>query len=242
MLLLLSSSLGGTQILLRKGGVREGAFAPAAHAFLMFPTAFHSQTQLLKPGIAQRYEQVWCLCLRWGCGADTPQHARCWSSSESGSSPTHTSSTPQHPHTQTHTQEMALQPKAMETLPLHVFATVTGAWTTRDPGVLAALDALHVYAEGFLDARLKWRSKDPLTLLELRAYRLAEPLLLPVGQEPERYFGCFSWLELPAKVVAAGPPCWTLQPALSDAEFAERQAVLREALRQLDAQVLELSC
>jgi hypothetical protein len=34
--------------------------------------------------------------------------------------------------------------------------------------------------------RLKWRSKDPLTLLELRALVLQQPLQLPAR---EQYFG-----------------------------------------------------
>jgi hypothetical protein len=46
------------QVLLRKGGIREPTFTPKAQQFLLFPTAFHSEAQLLKPGIAERYQQV----------------------------------------------------------------------------------------------------------------------------------------------------------------------------------------
>jgi hypothetical protein len=45
-------------VLLRKGGIREPTFTPKAQQFLLFPTAFHSEAQLLKPGIAERYRQV----------------------------------------------------------------------------------------------------------------------------------------------------------------------------------------
>jgi hypothetical protein len=46
------------QVLLRKGGIREPTFTPKAQQFLLFPTVFHSEAQLLKPGIAERYQQV----------------------------------------------------------------------------------------------------------------------------------------------------------------------------------------
>jgi hypothetical protein len=46
------------QVLLRKGGIREPTFTPKAQQFLLFPTAFHSEAQLLKSGIAERYKQV----------------------------------------------------------------------------------------------------------------------------------------------------------------------------------------
>lgn len=42
------------QILLRKGGIREPTFVPAARTFLLFPTSFHTETQLLKPEARER--------------------------------------------------------------------------------------------------------------------------------------------------------------------------------------------
>ena len=48
------------QILLRKGGIREPTFTPKAQRFLLFPTAFHSDAQLLKPGVAEQFQQVGC--------------------------------------------------------------------------------------------------------------------------------------------------------------------------------------
>lgn len=137
-----------------------------------------------------------------------------------------------------------LQPKEVNQLPLQYYAEITGAWTTKDPHVLQVLDPLHVYAEGFLETRLKWRAKEPLTLLELRCYTLQQPLLIPV-KERESYFGCFSWVQLePADALSAAGQghehVWNLQAALSDAEFSEKQAVLRNSLEQLQADRLEV--
>lgn len=105
------------------------------------------------------------------------------------------------------------------------------------------LEPLHVYADGFLETRLKWRAKEPLTLLELRCYRLQQPLMIPV-QQREPYFGCFSWVQLQDEDVfgssGGSSGAWELTPALSDAEFERHQAVLRDALKRLQAEALRL--
>jgi hypothetical protein len=135
---------------------------------------------------------------------------------------------------------MLLQPKEAAQLPLQYYAEVTGAWTTRDRHVLQALEPLHVYAEGFLDARLKWRVREPLTLLELRCQRVVPPLLIP-ARERESYFGCFSWVELQPED-AAPLEHVQLRDVLSAQQFAEKQRLLREGLRQLQqAEDLDLS-
>lgn len=46
------------QVLLRKGGIKEPKFVPQASSFVLFPTSFHTQGALLKPGVSERYQQV----------------------------------------------------------------------------------------------------------------------------------------------------------------------------------------
>ena len=46
------------QILLRKGGIREPTFQPAAARFLLLPTSFHSEANLLKPYASEKYTRV----------------------------------------------------------------------------------------------------------------------------------------------------------------------------------------
>lgn len=43
------------QCLIRRGGVREKAFECPKDPFLLFPTGFHSDSSLCKPGAAQPY-------------------------------------------------------------------------------------------------------------------------------------------------------------------------------------------
>ena len=49
---------GVTKVLLRKGGIREATFRPAASRFLLLPTSFHSDAQLLKPRASLKYSEV----------------------------------------------------------------------------------------------------------------------------------------------------------------------------------------
>lgn len=47
------------QVLLRKGGIDEKGFDIQARELVLFPSYFHADPSLLKPGMAERYQQVW---------------------------------------------------------------------------------------------------------------------------------------------------------------------------------------
>jgi hypothetical protein len=120
-----------------------------------------------------------------------------------------------------------------ESVPLRVAGEVTGAWTTRDPGVLDALGAHHVWSGETLASRLRWKPEAPITVIEVRAYRADDgrrQTTLP--PDVERFGGCASWVHLP-EPVALGTP------ALSDAEFAARAEALRSALEAVEHEPLE---
>lgn len=58
--------LAQAQVLLRRGGIREGAFKCGDAKFLLFPTGYHTDPELCKPGTATPYVQN----LNWD-----PKHA-----------------------------------------------------------------------------------------------------------------------------------------------------------------------
>ncbi|RMZ57452.1 hypothetical protein APUTEX25_004286 [Auxenochlorella protothecoides] len=120
------------RILLRKGGLREPVFRPADSSFLLFPTAFHTEDDLLRPHAKERYRA---------------------------------------PPPLDQAQALAYDPRSARHLELATGAVLTGAWTTADPAVLQLLADFHIWAPRFLDARLRWRPRQPITVLELRAFR-----------------------------------------------------------------------
>ena len=85
---------------------------------------------------------------------------------------------------------------------------------SKDPAIVDRLAAFHVYNEAFLSQRLKWQPDHPLTIVVIRAFRLAAPRTVPLAP---RYAGCKSWVELESPIVLEGAT-----PVLDDAAFHER--------------------
>ena len=73
----------------------------------------------------------------------------------------------------------------VETIGVHEF------WTGES---IAALTDMGVWTQAFVEARLKWKPWQPLTVFRLRAFRRAEALSVPADQVEKK---CYSWLELP---------------------------------------------
>ena len=70
-----------------------------------------------------------------------------------------------------------------------------------------------------------------MNILELRCQRLRQPLLLP---QSDSYYGCFSWVELPADLVSQG--LGGAEPVIPEPAFKDRQEGLRAALKLIEAQ------
>jgi hypothetical protein len=122
--------------------------------------------------------------------------------------------------------EQADDDGAADTLPndlLHIaqYATVADVIDISNERLLSALEPLHVYGPSTIHQRFHYR-RPGLFLLAVRIYRAPVPLEIPIWPE---LAGCRSWVELPAALSTAG-----LQPAISDAEFAERLAEIRRAV------------
>ena len=92
----------------------------------------------------------------------------------------------------------------------------------RDPEVIERLGDVHVYNRDFVSQRLKWQPDQPMTLVVVRAWRLAEPVLVEVNP---RYAGCKSWVELDAAVPLDG-----VRPVLDETAFHQRLQSVTAAL------------
>jgi hypothetical protein len=77
-----------------------------------------------------------------------------------------------------------------------------------------ALDAEHVWTGPLIDMRFNYRPENPLYLLIVRAYRLAEPVTIA---NTLAYAGCKSWVPLTEGIDMSGAV-----PAIDDDRFDQR--------------------
>jgi hypothetical protein len=97
------------------------------------------------------------------------------------------------------------------------WADIVGVAELTEPDDLAKLDGKFVWTLDYAATRLKWKRRDPLHVLALRAYRLAEPVIVPWRDE---YGGCTSWVTLDG--LPDDPASLPSEPALSDGAFEAR--------------------
>ncbi|MGZ4676455.1 MAG: DUF1802 family protein [Acidimicrobiia bacterium] len=97
------------------------------------------------------------------------------------------------------------------------WADVVGVATVTEPDVLDALDGKVIWTREYVETRFRWKPRDPLYVLALRAHRLDEPITVPFR---DAYGGCTSWVDLDG--LPADPTSLPATPALSDEAFAAR--------------------
>lgn len=105
------------------------------------------------------------------------------------------------------------------------WADVTDVATITEPEHLDAIASKLIWTDEYASSRLKWKKRDALWVLVLRAHRLDEPIT--VGWD-DAYGGCTSWVELGG--LPADPSTLASHPALSDVAFASKQKGVRESL------------
>ena len=88
-----------------------------------------------------------------------------------------------------------------------------------DPGVVERLSRFHIYNGEFVTQRLKWQPDQPLVVVVIRAFRLAQPQTIATTPQ---YAGCKSWVELDAPVSLAGA-----KPVVDEAEFQRRAGAVQ---------------
>jgi hypothetical protein len=101
-----------------------------------------------------------------------------------------------------------------EAIALRGYAEVAGIWEVPSRAQFDRLDDLHPWLPPQVDMRFNYKPERPLYALLVRAYRLAEPKVIP---NRRAFAGCRSWVPLAeADRVAAGG-----SPAMGPARLAE---------------------
>ncbi len=81
-----------------------------------------------------------------------------------------------------------------EKITLKTWAEVTHIFLTTEADKVHALSDFHIWQPQLVIERLKWKPKQPLYVLALRAYDLANPI--EIDWNSELYGGCRSWVSL----------------------------------------------
>jgi len=111
-----------------------------------------------------------------------------------------------------------------QTITLKAWADITHIFLTHEADKVAALADFHIWQPNLAESRLKWKAKQPLYVLALRAYRLPEPLTVAWD---DAYGGCRSWISLVNDVVAT--PSEEMA-AIASATYQDKVAAIDQLL------------
>ena len=109
-----------------------------------------------------------------------------------------------------------------ENIRIGSWAEITDAFLVAWEPAIKALFPYHVWNEKFVADRLKWKQNQPIYILLLRTYRLAEIREIPYISE---YGGCRSWIDLADPISLEGS-----EAVLSDREYAARSNEIRSLI------------
>jgi hypothetical protein len=101
------------------------------------------------------------------------------------------------------------------------FCDVAAVFEITDEDYLDALDSMHIWQKSYISDRLRWKPRQPLFVIALRAHLLAAPVEIP---HSEAYTGCKSWIDLETPIPMEG------ETVLSNATFGAKLAALEKAL------------
>ncbi|NJS12106.1 MAG: DUF1802 family protein [Microcoleus sp. CSU_2_2] len=109
-----------------------------------------------------------------------------------------------------------------ETIRIGSWAEITDNFLVAWEPAIAAVFPYHIWNEKFISDRLKWKPNQPICILLLRVYRLAEVAEIPYISE---YGGCRSWIDLAAPISLEGS-----EGVLSDREYIKRATEIRNII------------
>ncbi|MEG4392509.1 DUF1802 family protein [Microcoleus sp. BROC3] len=109
-----------------------------------------------------------------------------------------------------------------EVIKIGSWAEITDVFLVAWEPAITALFPYHIWNEKFVSDRLKWKQNQPIYILLLRVYRLAEIREIPYIPE---YGGCRSWIDLADPILLDGT-----KAVLSDREYIERSNQIRNLI------------
>lgn len=109
-----------------------------------------------------------------------------------------------------------------ETIRISSWAEITDIFQVSDEQTVSALLPYHIWNEQFVSDRLKWKPRQPLFILLLRTYQLAQPQVISYNQQ---YGGCKSWINLLKPISIKDKT-----PILTKKEYMQQVAEIRQII------------
>ncbi|PSB42147.1 hypothetical protein C7B80_28505 [Cyanosarcina cf. burmensis CCALA 770] len=112
-----------------------------------------------------------------------------------------------------------------ETIKIGSWAKITDIVPVLDETIVNALLPFHVWNEKFIRDRLKWKPRQPVYVLLLRAYKLSRSRQISYRVE---YGGCRSWIDLNEAIDLEAAT-----PVLDDVTYEQKVSEIRQAIDYL---------
>jgi len=109
-----------------------------------------------------------------------------------------------------------------DTIGIGSWAKITDIVPVLDETIVNALLPFHVWNEKFIRDRLKWKPRQPVYVLLLRAYKLPQAHQISYRAE---YGGCRSWIDLTEAIDLEAAT-----PVLDDATYKQKVSEIRNAI------------
>ncbi|MBD2500370.1 DUF1802 family protein [Anabaena azotica] len=100
-----------------------------------------------------------------------------------------------------------------ETVRIGSWAQITDILPISDEEIVKGLLPFHIWNDNFISDRLKWKPKQPIFILLLRAYKLPQVQEIPYNAE---YGGCKSWIDITSPIQLQNS-----QPVLSNSDYRQ---------------------
>jgi hypothetical protein len=110
-----------------------------------------------------------------------------------------------------------------EKIRISAAAHVTDIIPVTSRAAMDALDDQHVWAPPLIDMRFNYKPQNPLYLLLVRAYRLANPVTI---NNTPAFAGCKSWVPLDMPIDTSG-----MLTALDEARYQDRRRMILDRLK-----------
>lgn len=106
-------------------------------------------------------------------------------------------------------------------LTLSLAGSVTDIVQVKSRAQMDLIEGEHIWTSPLIDMRFNYRPENPLYLLLVRAYRLAEPVTV---ENTPAYAGCKSWVPLEREISTSGAAA-----VLEDGEFVRKRGEILKA-------------